>query len=131
MGEVSVDRSGKVRVHRVVCVIDCGAYVNPSIIEAQMHSGVIFGLSAALYDEFTFDRGRIQQRNFNDYPMVRINEAPEIEVYIVPSKEKSGGVGEVGVPCTPPAVTNTIFAATGKRIRKLPIRMSEALNAHA
>ncbi len=127
VAEVSVDRSGKVRVHRVVCAIDCGRYVNPSIIEAQMQGGVIFGLSAALYDELTFDKGRIQQRNFNDYPMLRINETPDIEVHIVQNNEKPGGIGEPGVPCIAPAVTNAIFAATGKRIRKLPIRMTEAV----
>ncbi len=127
VAEVSVDPGGKVRVHRVVCAMDCGRYVNPSIIEAQMHSGAIFGLTAALYDELTFDRGRVQQHNFHDYPMLRINEAPEIEVHIVQNNEKSGGIGEPGVPCTAPAVTNAIFAATGKRIRKLPIRMSEAV----
>ncbi len=85
------------------------------------------GLTAALYSELTFSKGRIQQSNFNDYPMARINEAPEIEVHIVQNNEKSGGIGERGVPCIAPAVTNAIFAATGKRIRKLPIRLSEAV----
>ncbi len=127
VAEVSVDSGGKVCVHRVVCAIDCGRYVNPSIIEAQMEGGVIFGLSAALYDELTFDKGRVQQRNFHDYQMVRMNESPEIEVHIVQNNEKPGGIGETGVPCIAPAVTNAIFAATGKRIRKLPIRMSEVV----
>jgi len=127
VAEVSVDEKGKVRVHRVVCAIDCGRYVNPSIIEAQGHGGVIFGLSAALYGELTFEKGRIQQRNFHDYQMLRINESPEIEVHIVTNDEKPGGIGEPGVPCIAPAVANAIFAATGKRIRKLPIRMSEAV----
>jgi isoquinoline 1-oxidoreductase subunit beta len=125
--EVSVDPAGQIRVHRVTCAIDCGIHVNPGIIEAQMHSGVIFGLSAALYNELTLDKGRVQQRNFHDYPMVRMNEAPQIDVHIVKNSEKSGGIGEPGVPCTAPALTNAIFAATGKRIRKLPIRMSEAV----
>jgi len=127
VAEVSVDSKGKVRVHRVVCAIDCGKYVNPNLIEAQMHSGIIFGLTAALYGELTFENGRVQQSNFHDYQMLRMNEAPEIEVHIVQNQEKSGGVGEVGVPCIAPAVANAIFAATGKRIRKLPIRMSEAV----
>jgi isoquinoline 1-oxidoreductase beta subunit len=130
VAEVSVDidgGDGKVRVHRVVCAVDCGPYVNPSIIEAQLQSGVIFGLTAALYDEITFNKGRVQQNNFNDYPMLRIDETPDIEVHIVQSNEKQGGIGEVGVPPIAPAVTNAIFAATGKRIRKLPIRMSEAV----
>ena len=87
----------------------------------------IFGLTAALYNELTFDKGRIQQRNFHDYPMLRMNETPEIEVHLVKNNEKPGGIGEPGVPCIAPAVGNAIFAATGKRIRKLPIRMSEAV----
>jgi isoquinoline 1-oxidoreductase beta subunit len=126
VAEVSVDGAGKVRVHRLVCAIDCGRYVNPGIIEAQTQGGAIFGLTAALYGELTLDKGRVQQSNFHDYPMLRINETPEIEVHIVQNEEKSGGVGEPGVPCTAPAVANAIFAATGKRVRKLPIRMSEA-----
>jgi isoquinoline 1-oxidoreductase beta subunit len=127
VAEVSVDSSGKVRVHRMVCAVDCGRYVNPGIIEAQIQGAAIFGLTAALYDELTFEQGRVQQRNFHDYPMLRINEAPEIEVHIVQNNEKSGGIGEPGVPCAAPAVTNAIFAATGKRIRKLPVRMNEAV----
>jgi isoquinoline 1-oxidoreductase beta subunit len=126
VAEVSMD-GDKVRVHRIVCAVDCGKYVNPQIIEAQMQGGVIYGLSAALYDELTFDKGRVQQRNFHDYPMLRINETPQIEVHILENNEKPGGIGEPGVPCAAPAVCNAIFAATGKRIRKLPIRMSEAV----
>jgi isoquinoline 1-oxidoreductase beta subunit len=127
VAEVSVDSGGEVRVHRVVCAVDCGRYVNPGIIEAQVQGAVIFGLTAAFYDELTFEKGRIQQSNFHDYPMLRINETPEIEVHIVKNDEKSGGIGEPGVPCAAPAVANAIFAAAGKRIRKLPIRMSEAV----
>jgi isoquinoline 1-oxidoreductase subunit beta len=127
VAEVSVDSGGKVRVHRVVCAVDCGRYVNPGIIEAQMQGGVIFGLTAAFYNELTFENGRVQQSNFHNYPMLRINETPEIEVHIVKNNDKSGGIGEPGVPCAAPAVANAIFAATGKRIRKLPIRMNEAV----
>jgi isoquinoline 1-oxidoreductase beta subunit len=127
VAEVSVDENGKVRVHRVVCAVDCGRYVNPGIIEAQMESGAVFGITAALYDELTLERGRVQQSNFHDYPMLRMNETPEIEVHVVRSDEKPGGIGEPGVPCAAPAVANAIFAATGKRVRKLPIRMSEAV----
>ena len=123
VAEVSVDKDGGVRVHRVVCAVDCGQVVNPDSVKAQMEGGIIFGLTAALKDEITLDRGRVQQRNFHDYPMLRINEAPEIEVYIVPSTEKPTGVGEPGVPPVAPAVANAIFAATGKRVRKLPIRL--------
>jgi isoquinoline 1-oxidoreductase beta subunit len=127
VAEVSVDENGKVRVHRVVCAVDCGRYVNPAIIEAQMEGGAVFGITAALYDELTFDNGRVQQSNFHDYPMLRINETPEIRVHVVRNDEKPGGIGEPGVPCAAPAVANAIFAATGKRVRKLPIRMSEAV----
>ncbi|HEY6253641.1 MAG TPA: xanthine dehydrogenase family protein molybdopterin-binding subunit, partial [Candidatus Angelobacter sp.] len=125
VAEVSVDH-GKLRVHRFVCAIDCGVYVNPGIIEAQAHSGVVFGMSAALYGELTFTAGRLDQSNFHDYQMVRMNECPEIEVHIVQNKERSGGIGEPGVPCAAPAIANAIFAATGKPVRKLPIRLSEA-----
>jgi isoquinoline 1-oxidoreductase subunit beta len=121
VAEVSVSPAGEVRVHRVVCAIDCGRVVNPATIEAQMESGIVFGLSAALHGAITFQNGRVQQGNFNNYPVVRMNEMPAIEVYIVPSTEAPGGVGEPGTPPIAPAVTNAIFAATGKRIRRLPI----------
>lgn len=126
VAEVSV-QEGRVRVHRVVCAIDCGVYVNPGIVEAQAHSGVIFGMQAALYGELTFSNGRLNESNFHDYPMVRMNECPVIEAHIVKNNEKSGGIGEPGVPCVAPAIANAIFAATGKRIRRLPIRMGEAV----
>jgi isoquinoline 1-oxidoreductase beta subunit len=125
VAEVSVDKTGAVRVHRMVCAVDCGQVVNPDSVKAQMEGGVIFGLTAALKDEITLEGGRVQQRNFHDYPMLRINESPEIEVYIVPSTENPTGVGEPGVPPVAPAVANAIFAATGKRVRKLPIRLSD------
>lgn len=123
--EVSVSKEGKVRVHRVVCAIDCGPVVNPDTIRAQMEGGIVFGLTAALYGEITFEKGRVKQRNFNDYPMLRMNEMPVVEVHIVPSTNKMGGVGEVAVPPLAPAVANALFAATGKRIRRLPIRAED------
>jgi len=110
-----------VRVHRVVAAVDCGQVVNPDTVKGQIEGGIIFGLTAALKDQITLDHGRVQQRNFHDYPMLRMNEAPEIEVHIMPSTEKPTGVGEPGVPPVAPAVANAIFAATGKRVRKLPI----------
>jgi len=125
VAEVSVSNKGEVRVHRVVCAIDCGPTVNPDTIAAQMEGAVVFGLTAALYDAITFEKGRVQQRNFHDYPMLRMNEMPVVEVHIVPSNEKMGGVGEPGVPPVAPAVCNAIFAATGKRIRRLPIRAED------
>jgi isoquinoline 1-oxidoreductase beta subunit len=121
VAEVSVAPDGTVRVHRVVCAVDCGPVVNPDTIEAQMQGGVVFGLSAALYGEITIDKGRVQQGNFDDYPMLWMPEMPVVEVHIVPSTDALGGIGEPSVPPTAPAVCNAIFAATGKRIRRLPI----------
>ncbi len=125
VAEVSVGPGGALRVHRVVCAVDCGQVVNPDTIKAQMEGGINFGLSAVLYGEITLEKGRVQQRNFHDYRMLRMHEAPEIEVHIVPSTEKHGGVGEPGVPPIAAAVGNAIFAATGKRLRRLPIRPEE------
>ena len=121
VAEVSVSGAGEVRVHRVVCAIDCGMYVNPSTIEAQMQGGIVYGLTAALRGAITIDRGRVVQNNFNDYQMLRLAEMPVVEVYIVPSTDGPGGVGEPGTPPIAPAVCNAIFAATGKRIRRLPV----------
>jgi isoquinoline 1-oxidoreductase beta subunit len=126
VAEVSVDPKGKVRVHRVVCAVDCGRYVNPDTIVAQMESGIIFGLSATLYGEITLKNGRVMQGNFDDYPILRIDETPQMEVHIVSSGEKPGGIGEPGVPTVAPAVANAVFAATGTRVRTLPFR-AEAL----
>jgi isoquinoline 1-oxidoreductase subunit beta len=122
--EASVDK-GEVRVHRVVCAVDCGRVVNPDTVHAQLESGIIFGLTAALKTEITLKDGRVEQSNFNDYPMLRMFESPVIESYIVPSTEKPTGVGEPGVPPVAPALTNAIFAVTGKRIRRLPIRATD------
>jgi len=121
VAEVSVAPDGTVRVHRVVCAVDCGPVVNPDTIEAQMQGGVVFGLTAALYGEITIEKGRVQQSNFPDYPMLHMAEMPVVEVYLVPSTDAQGGIGEPSVPPTAPAVCNAIFAATGKRIRRLPI----------
>jgi isoquinoline 1-oxidoreductase beta subunit len=123
--EASVEKDGTVRVHRVVCAVDCGRTINPDIVKAQMEGGIIFGLTAALKTEITLENGRVQQHNFYDYPMLRMFESPVIEVYIVPSEQSPTGVGEPSVPPVAPALTNAIFAATGKRIRRLPIRASD------
>jgi isoquinoline 1-oxidoreductase subunit beta len=122
--EVSLDK-GSIQVHRVVCAIDCGLAVNPDGVRAQMEGGIVFGLTAALYGEITLKKGQVQQSNFHDYRMLRMSEAPVIEVYIVPSTEKMGGAGEPGVPPVAPALANALFAATGKRIRRLPVRMED------
>src|SRR5947208_8243557 len=121
VAEVTVESDGSVRVHRVVCAVDCGPTVNVGQIEAQMEGGIVYGLTAALYGEITIAQGRVKQGNFDDYPMLRLREMPRVEVYIVPSSEKQGGIGEPAVGPIAPAVCNAIFAATGKRIRKLPI----------
>jgi CO/xanthine dehydrogenase Mo-binding subunit len=118
--EASVDRS-RVRVHRVVVAIDCGFAINPDIVKAQMESCVIFGLSAALKQEITLSKGRVQQTNLHTFRMLRMHECPTIEVHIVPSKDPPQGVGEPGVPPVAAALCNAIFAATGRRIRRLPI----------
>jgi len=110
-----------VHVQRVVCAVDCGPAVNPGQIEAQIQGGVVYGLTAALYGEITLERGRVKQSNFHDYPMLRLAEMPNVEVHVVPSTDKQGGIGEPSVGPIAPAVCNAIFAATGKRIRKLPI----------
>jgi isoquinoline 1-oxidoreductase beta subunit len=123
--EASVEKGGAVRVHRVVCAVDCGLVINPDTVRAQMEGGIIFGLTAALKTEITLKNGRVEQGNFHDYQMLRIFESPEIEVHIVPSGESPTGVGEPGVPPVAPALANAIFAATGKRVRRLPIRASD------
>jgi isoquinoline 1-oxidoreductase beta subunit len=129
VAEVSLTKEGAIKVHRVVCAIDCGPVVNPDTVQAQMEGGIVFGLTAALYGEITFEKGRVEQRNFHDYPMLRMNEMPEVEAHIVPSVEKMGGVGEPGVPPIAPAVANAIFAITGRRIRRLPFRAEDLKRA--
>jgi isoquinoline 1-oxidoreductase beta subunit len=121
VAEVDVAKNGSVRVHRVVCAVDCGTVVNPDTVQAQIQSGVIFGATAALYGEITLKGGRVEQSNFDTYPMIRINEAPAIEVHIVKSSEPPGGMGETGTSAIVPAIANAVYAATGKRLRKLPI----------
>ncbi len=121
VAEVSVEQ-GKLRVHRVVCAVDCGHVVNPAGVAQQIQSGIVYGLSGSLKGSITFEHGRVQQGNFNHYDVLRINEMPVVEVYIVPSQAAPGGIGEASTPSIVPAVANAIFAATGKRLRTLPIR---------
>lgn len=121
VAEVSVDAKKKIRVHRLACVVDCGTYVNPDTVEAQMQGAMIYGLTAALYGEITIDKGRVAQNNFYDYPMVHLAEAPHMDVQIVQNTENPGGVGEPGTPPLAPAVANALFAATGTRVRSLPL----------
>jgi isoquinoline 1-oxidoreductase subunit beta len=127
VAEVSVGADGEVRVHRVVCALDCGQVVNPDTVVAQMEGGIVFGLTAALWNEITLDRGRVRQSNFGDYRMMRINEAPRVEVHIVASDDDPGGIGEPGTSAIAPALANAVAAATGKRIRKLPMAANASL----
>jgi isoquinoline 1-oxidoreductase beta subunit len=110
-----------VKVHRIVCAVDCGTVINPKIVEAQMSGGIAFGLTATLKGSITIAKGRAQQSNFDSFPLLRIDEMPKVEVNIVPSEAAPTGIGEVGVPPIAPAVANALYAATGKRIRRLPI----------
>jgi isoquinoline 1-oxidoreductase beta subunit len=121
--EISVNREERtLKVHRVVCALDCGRIVNPSSIDAQARSSIVYGLTAALHSAITIDQGRVQQHNFNDYKMLRIDEMPEIEVHIIPSELPPTGAGEFVLPPVAPALCNAIFAATGRRVRRLPVR---------
>ena len=122
VADIAVSKQGDVRVRRVVCAVDCGTVVNPDIVKAQMESGIVFGITGALWGEITIKNGRVEQHNFNDYRMLHMSEAPAIEVHLVRSSEAPGGVGEPGTSAVIPAVTNAIFAATGRRIRKLPVK---------
>jgi isoquinoline 1-oxidoreductase beta subunit len=128
VAEVSVAQDGAIKVHRVVAAIDSGWVVNPDTIMAQIESGIVYGLTAALYNEITIKNGRVEQSNFNDYPVLRMGEMPKVEVHILQGQGDQGGIGEPGTPPIAPAVCNAIFAATGKRIYKLPIK-SELLRA--
>ena len=121
VAEVEVSKEGTVRVRRVICAIDCGTVVNPNTVQAQIQSGIIFGATAALYGEITLKNGRVEQTNFDSYQMIRMNEAPSIEVYVVKSSEPPGGMGETGTSAIVPAIANAIYAATGKRLRKMPV----------
>jgi isoquinoline 1-oxidoreductase beta subunit len=121
VAEVEVSRDGAVRLRRVVCAVDCGTVVNPDTVRAQIQSAIMFGITAALYGKITLKDGRVEQANFDTYQILRMNEAPAIEVHIVQSREPPGGMGEAGTSAIVPAVANAIFAATGKRLRKLPI----------
>jgi isoquinoline 1-oxidoreductase beta subunit len=122
VAEVSITPEKTLKVNKVICVIDCGPVVNPDTVKAQMEGCIVFGLTAALYGEITFKNGKVEQSNFYDYQMLRINEMPQVDVHILDSTEKMGGVGEPGVPPIAPAVMNALFMLTGKRVRSLPLR---------
>jgi isoquinoline 1-oxidoreductase beta subunit len=124
VAEVTV-RNGKLKVDRVVCAVDCGPVVNPAGVKQQIESGIVYGLAATLKGEITIERGRVKQGNFHNYDVVRMDEAPVVEVHLVPTANAPGGIGEASTPGIAPAVANAVFAATGKRVRKLPIRAED------
>jgi isoquinoline 1-oxidoreductase beta subunit len=121
VAEVTVKADGSFKVDRVVCAVDCGVAINPDVIRAQMEGGIGFGLSAATHGAITFKDGVVQQSNFHDYRQLRMNEMPVVDVHIMPSTEKPTGVGEPGTAVIAPALVNALFAATGKRVRQLPV----------
>jgi isoquinoline 1-oxidoreductase beta subunit len=129
IAEVAVDKDGTVHVERIVAAFDCGRQVNPDTLKAQVQGGSIFGVTAALYGEITVKDGRVEQGNFDTYQLLRINEAPKIEVYLVNSTEEPGGAGEPATAGIAAAIVNAVFAATGKRLRKLPINTDELKSA--
>jgi isoquinoline 1-oxidoreductase subunit beta len=119
--EAEVDQDGEISLRRITTAADVGMLVNPDTVEAQLQGGLVFGLTAALYGEITINKGRVEQSNFNDYRMLRINQMPKIEVHLIKSGEPPGGVGETGTTAGPPALRNAIFAATGVALKRLPI----------
>jgi len=122
VAEVSVD-NGEIRVHRVVCAVDCGTVINPDTVRAQMEGGIVFGLTAALKDGITIEGGAVVESNFHNYRLLRFDEMPQIEVHIVPSTRPPTGIGEAPVPPIAPAVANAVFDATGQRLRAPPLRL--------
>jgi CO/xanthine dehydrogenase Mo-binding subunit len=127
VAEVSVSEAGQVHVHRVVCAIDCGLVVNPDMVTAQMESGIVWGLTAALKGSIDIENGSVLQSNFADYPILKIDEMPQVEVHLVSRDRRPTGVGEMGVPPAAPAVLNAIFSATGKRIRHIPVQPQDLI----
>ncbi|MEI9996753.1 MAG: molybdopterin cofactor-binding domain-containing protein [Rhizomicrobium sp.] len=125
VADVAVTDDGEVRLKRIVCAVDCGTIVNPDGVLAQVQGGMIFGLSAILHGQITIEKGRVQQGNFNDYRVLRIDEIPKIEVYLMPSEEAPGGIGEPGTVVVQPAVANAVYAATGKQLTRMPIDPKE------
>ena len=129
VAEVTVDPDGRVRVDRVVCAIACGTVINPDIVEAQVEGGIVFGLTATLKEAIRMEDGTVQQDNFDNYPLLRLDETPTIEVHLVASEDPPSGVGEMVNPVIAPAVANAVFAATGRRVRRLPIRPEDILSS--
>jgi isoquinoline 1-oxidoreductase beta subunit len=130
VAEISVNKKdGTIKVHRVVAAVDCGPVVNPDPLVSQIEGGIINSLSTALKEEVKFANGGVKSANFDDYPIIRMSEVPEIEVHIVKSTEKIGGIGELGVPAAAPAIANAFFNATGVRIRRIPLTPKIVMDA--
>ena len=125
VAEVSVTKTGELSIDKIVAAVDCGLVVNPDGVKAQMESAIVYGLTSTLKGLITIEKGAVAQSNFHEFELLRIDEMPEVEVYIVKSAEPPGGAGEPGLPPVAPAVTNAIFAAIGKRIRSLPIKLKD------
>ena len=124
VADITVGDDGRIGVKRVVCGVDCGTVINPRIVRTQVASGIAFGLSATFKGEITLDGGRVLESNFHDFPILTMAEMPEVEVHLVESDRHPSGIGETGVPPIAPAVANAVFAATGQRLRKLPLRLT-------
>jgi isoquinoline 1-oxidoreductase beta subunit len=129
VAQVAVDDHGNLKIERMVCAVDCGVVINPGVLHQQVESGIIYGLSAALYGRITIENGGVVEGNFDDQPVLRINECPSIEVHIIPSGESPGGIGELATPGVAPALLNAIFAATGVRLRELPVDLGQLRRA--
>ena len=128
--EAEVGRDGGVRLKRVTAAVDCGPVINPDTVRAQIQGGLVFGLTAAMYGEITMSNGRVQQSNFHDYRMLRIDEVPQIDVHIIPNYTlPPGGMGETGTVAAAPALANAIFAATGKRLRRMPFATGQLVGS--
>ena len=123
--EFSVSKRGKITVHKITCVVDCGQVFNSHIAKQQLEGGILFGLTAALKGEINVQKGQIVQSNYDDYPMLKLKDTPEIIVHLIENHEPPGGLGEAGTPLIGPAVANAVFAATGKRVRRLPIKRND------
>jgi len=121
VAEIDIPANGRIKVRRVVCAVDCGMAINPAIIEAQVQSAIVFGLTATIKSAITIKKGATRQSNFDDFPLLRFDEMPRVETHIVASTRPPTGIGEAAVPLIGPAVANAVFSATGKRIRRLPI----------
>ena len=125
MAEISISKRGKIKVHNIIFVADCGQIINPNLARQQVEGSILFGLNAVLKGEINAKNGEIIQSNFDDYPMMKLKETPKIKIHFIQSQESPAGIGEIGTPLIGPVVANAVFAASGKRLRRLPIRLKD------